>query len=100
MVAIARPAPHCGHLTFRPTIEAAFGPHAIQDDELRMMFSCVNPRLAEGAQVAVILQILCGFSVGEIAGALFPRRALAAMSASSKNCRLAWAQHSAAVIAP
>lgn len=55
--------------TFRPTIEAAFGPHAIQDDELRMMFSCVDPRLTEEAQVALILHILCGFSVGEIANA-------------------------------
>jgi RNA polymerase sigma-70 factor (ECF subfamily) len=55
--------------TFRPTIEAAFGPHAIQDDELRMMFSCVDPRLTEEAQVALILHILCGFSVSEIASA-------------------------------
>ena len=55
--------------TFRPTIEAAFGPHAIQDDELRMMFSCVDPRLTEEAQVALILHILCGFSVGEVANA-------------------------------
>jgi len=55
--------------TFRPTIEAAFGPHAIQDDELRMMFSCVDPRLTEEAQVALILHILCGFSVSEISNA-------------------------------
>ena len=55
--------------TFRPTIEAAFGPHAIQDDELRMMFSCVDPGLTEEAQVALILHILCGFSVSEIANA-------------------------------
>lgn len=55
--------------TFRPTIEQAFGPLAIQDDELRMMFSCVSPRLAEEAQVALILHILCGFSVTEIAHA-------------------------------
>jgi RNA polymerase sigma factor (sigma-70 family) len=65
-------APELTHLlesewTFRPTIEAAFGPVAIQDDELRMMFSCVNPRLPEEAQVALILHILCGFSIGEIA---------------------------------
>ena len=55
--------------TMRPTIEAAFGAHAIQDDELRMMFSCVDPRLTEEAQVALILHILCGFSVGEVANA-------------------------------
>jgi RNA polymerase sigma factor (sigma-70 family) len=55
--------------TFTPTIEEAFEPHAIRDDELRMMFSCVSPRLAEESQVALILHILCGFSVGEIANA-------------------------------
>lgn len=55
--------------TFTPTIEEAFEPHAIRDDELRMMFSCVNPRLAEESQVALILHILCGFSVSEISNA-------------------------------
>jgi RNA polymerase sigma-70 factor (ECF subfamily) len=34
-----------------------------------MMFSCCSPRLAEEAQVALILHILCGFSVEEIASA-------------------------------
>jgi len=61
--------------TFAPTIEEAFGPHAIQDDELRMMFSCVSPRLPEEAQIALILHILCGFSVGEIAGAFLSSEA-------------------------
>src|SRR5262252_1246194 len=55
--------------TFTPTIEEALGPHAIRDDELRMMFSCVNPRLGEESQIALILHILCGFSVSEIANA-------------------------------
>ncbi len=61
--------------TFRPTIEEAFGSHAIQDDELRMMFSCVDPRLPQEAQIALILHILCGFSVGEIASAFLSGRA-------------------------
>jgi RNA polymerase sigma factor (sigma-70 family) len=38
-------------------------------DQLRMMFSCCHPRLREEAQVALVLHILCGFSVGEIASA-------------------------------
>jgi RNA polymerase sigma-70 factor (ECF subfamily) len=33
------------------------------------MFSCCSPRLPEEAQVALILHILCGFSVDEIASA-------------------------------
>jgi RNA polymerase sigma factor (sigma-70 family) len=52
-----------------PTVEAALADAAIQDDQLRMMLSCCAPRLPEEAQIAVILQVLCGFSVKEIAGA-------------------------------
>jgi RNA polymerase sigma factor (sigma-70 family) len=61
--------------TLAPTLVEALGPLAIQDDELRMMFSCVNPRLAEEAQVALILHILCGFSVSEIANAFLSSEA-------------------------
>jgi RNA polymerase sigma-70 factor (ECF subfamily) len=68
-------APELGHLlesewTLAPVIEEAFAPNAIKDDLLRMMFSCCHPQLAEEAQVALILHILCGFSVDEIANAL------------------------------
>src|SRR5262249_39540013 len=42
---------------------------AIQDELLRMMFSCCHPQLPEEAQVALILNILCGFSVDEVASA-------------------------------
>jgi RNA polymerase sigma-70 factor (ECF subfamily) len=34
-----------------------------------MMFSCCHPRLPEPAQVALVLNILCGFGKAEIAGA-------------------------------
>jgi len=46
-----------------------FAPDAIKDDLLRMMFSCCHPRLAEEARVALILHVLCGFSMGEVASA-------------------------------
>jgi RNA polymerase sigma-70 factor (ECF subfamily) len=67
-------APELGRLletewTLAPVVEEAFGPEAIKDDQLRMMFSCCHPRLPEEAQVALILNILCGFAVGEIASA-------------------------------
>jgi len=55
--------------TLVPTIEELFEPKAIQDDQLRMMFSCCHAQLREESQVALILHILCGFSVGEIAEA-------------------------------
>ena len=67
-------APELGRLlesewTLVPMVEELFTTDAIKDDLLRMMFSCCNPRLPEEAQVALILNILCGFSVGEVAGA-------------------------------
>jgi len=55
--------------TLAPVVEELFASHAIKDDQLRMMFSCCHPRLPEAAQVALMLHILCGFSVDEIAGA-------------------------------
>src|ERR1700692_888142 len=49
---------------FSPVIDEQFEPDAIKDDLLRMMFSCCHPRVSEEAQVALVLNILCGFSVG------------------------------------
>jgi RNA polymerase sigma factor (sigma-70 family) len=69
-----RYAPELGRLlesewTLAPVVEEAFGAPAIRDDQLRMMFSCCHPQLPEVAQVALILHILCGFSVSEVAAA-------------------------------
>src|SRR5205807_5467800 len=55
-------APELGRLlesewTLAPTIEEQFQEHAIKDDVLRMMFSCCHPRLAEEAQVGLVLHI-------------------------------------------
>ena len=67
-------APELGRLlqsewTLAPVVEELFAANAIKDDLLRMMFSCCHPRLPEAAQVALVLHILCGFSVDEIASA-------------------------------
>src|SRR5215469_2876623 len=67
-------APDLGRLlqsewTLVPVVNELFSPHAIKDDELRVMFSCCHPKLSEEAQVALVLHISCGFSTGEIAGA-------------------------------
>jgi RNA polymerase sigma factor (sigma-70 family) len=67
-------APELGRLlesewTVAPVVDELFAANAIKDDLLRMMFSCCNPRLPEDAQIALILNILCGFTVDEIAGA-------------------------------
>ena len=58
-----------------PVIEEAFAAPAIRDEQLRMMFSCCHPRLPEEAQVALILNILCGFGAAEIAAAFLSGRA-------------------------
>jgi RNA polymerase sigma-70 factor (ECF subfamily) len=55
--------------TLVPTLEERFTAHAISDDLLRMMFSCCHPGLKEEAQVMLVLHLLCGFSVAEVAGA-------------------------------
>jgi len=61
--------------TLAPVVHELLGPQALKDDELRMMFSCCHPRLAEPAQVALILHILCGFSMDEVAAAFLSSRA-------------------------
>jgi RNA polymerase sigma factor (sigma-70 family) len=55
--------------TLAPTVEEAFSAYAVNDSQLRMMFSCCHPHLSEEAQIALILHILCGFNVKEIAQA-------------------------------
>jgi RNA polymerase sigma-70 factor (ECF subfamily) len=72
-------APELGRLlesewSLAPVVEECFGMYAIKDAQLRMMFSCCHPRLREEAQVALVLHILCGFSVDEIAGAFVSKR--------------------------
>ncbi len=61
--------------TLGPAIDEAFEPAAVRDEQLRMMFSCCHPKLPEEAQLALILNILCGFGAPEIAAALFTGRA-------------------------
>jgi len=55
--------------TLAPMVEELFAADAIKDDLLRMMFTCCHPRSSEPTQVALVLHILCGFSVNEIASA-------------------------------
>ncbi len=61
--------------TMAPVVDEAFAADAIRDEQLRMMFSCCPPRLPQEAQVALILNILCGFGAGEIAAAFLAGRA-------------------------
>ncbi len=43
----------------------------INDEQLKMMFVCCHPSISEPSQITLILKILCGFSIIEIANAFF-----------------------------
>jgi RNA polymerase sigma factor (sigma-70 family) len=60
-----------------PAVEELLAPDAFKDDLLRMMFSCCQPELAAESQTALILYLLCGFGVEEVAAALVTGRAAA-----------------------
>jgi RNA polymerase sigma-70 factor (ECF subfamily) len=73
-------APEMGRLldtewTLSPAVNEAFEVHTIRDEQLRMMFSCCQPRLADDVQIALVLNILCGFGAAEIAAAFLTGRA-------------------------
>jgi len=58
----------------RNTIELdqlQFSDEIILDEQLKMMFTCCHPSISENSQIALILKILCGFSISEIANAFF-----------------------------
>jgi RNA polymerase sigma factor (sigma-70 family) len=55
--------------TLVPAVDKLFSEGEIADDQLRMMFACCADGLSPEVQIALILKILCGFSVAEIASA-------------------------------
>ncbi|MFM7853246.1 MAG: RNA polymerase sigma factor, partial [Flammeovirgaceae bacterium] len=57
--------------TANTTLQGIISPYQIEDEQLRMMFVCCHPSVAEEGQVALILKTLCGFSTAEIARAFF-----------------------------
>ena len=50
-------------------IEIEFSEEIINDEQLRIMFSCCQPNISEHTQISLILKILCGFSITEISNA-------------------------------
>ena len=53
-------------------------PSSVQDDRLRLIFTCCHPALATDAQVALTLRLLGGLTAGEIAAAfLVPEATMA-----------------------
>ncbi len=79
--------------TVAPRVDELFVPAALKDDLLRMMFSCCDPRIPEEAQVAVILNVLCGFSATEIAGTFLTGRETIKKRLTRAKAELATSRH-------
>ena len=65
-------------VTAAPADEVGIEPSSVEsvnaslhDDRLALIFSCCHPKLAVDSQLALILKVLCGFSLGEIGAAFF-----------------------------
>ena len=52
-----------------PDESASWDPESIEDDRLRLIFTCCHPALSPDAQVALTLREVCGLSTEEIAQA-------------------------------
>ncbi len=57
------------HGELAPAVDAAFTDDALRVEQLRMMFACCDARLKPAVQVALVLKLLCGFGVDEVAHA-------------------------------
>ena len=56
------------------TQEPFFSEREIQDDLLRMIFTCCHPAITPDSQIALALKTLCGFNIPEIARAFLSPR--------------------------
>ena len=74
-------------------VDEAFAFDSVRDEQLRMIFSCCHPRLPEETQIALILNILCGFGAHEIASAFLAGRAAIEKRISRGKKTLAAARH-------
>jgi RNA polymerase sigma-70 factor (ECF subfamily) len=55
--------------TMDPAMSHLFQEGEIQDSQLRMIFACCHPSIAQESQIAFVLKVLCGLSSAEIARA-------------------------------
>ena len=55
-------------------LEPDFDRQTIEDSQLAMIFAVCNPANAKAAQICLALQVLCGFSIGEIANAFLTQK--------------------------
>jgi RNA polymerase sigma factor (sigma-70 family) len=55
--------------TANAALDNLFSDEQMEDDQLRMMFTCCQPAISSDSQIALTLKTLCGFSIPEIARA-------------------------------
>jgi RNA polymerase sigma-70 factor, ECF subfamily len=66
--------------------DAVPGPDDLDDDRLRLVFTCCHPALSRDAQVALTLRLVCGLSTAEVARAyLVPESTMAARITRAKK---------------
>jgi RNA polymerase sigma-70 factor (ECF subfamily) len=63
------PSPDLDHFTVDDNTQATLEADAVEDDRLRLIFTCCHPSLAPDAQVALTLREVCGLTTEEIARA-------------------------------
>lgn len=76
------------HGTHGPTPDES----SIEDDRLRMVFTCCHPALAPAAQVALTLKVLGGLSTGEVAAAFLVEEATMAKRLTRTKGKIAAAR--------
>lgn len=57
--------------TAKSTVDNAFQPSTIKDDQLRMLFSCCHHQISAENRLVFMLKHLCGLNIRAIASALF-----------------------------
>lgn len=67
-----RQAKHAQALWLQPDAAPV---HAVEDDQLRLIFTCAHPALAPEARLALTLRLVAGLTVAEIARALLSSEA-------------------------
>jgi RNA polymerase sigma-70 factor (ECF subfamily) len=75
-------------LLVEPDVDEVAAPtaHAVPDDRLRLIFTCCHPALAQEAQIALTLRLVCGVSTSDIAQVfLVPEATMAARLTRAKK---------------
>jgi RNA polymerase sigma-70 factor, ECF subfamily len=67
------------------------GESVVQDDQLRLIFTCCHPALGPQARVALALRTLCGLSIDEVAAAMLTTEAAMAKRLTRTRQKIAQA---------